>query len=149
MLTGIESTQTNHFEVIIKRHDEPLTISDLAVVSHPEFLRRAIFRVIEHSKTYSSGYGQAMIFGDALTPELLDSGNNDELDIFIDGNIRDIDTIDKLFDQIEKLLVWEMSKPVPEVTSIKLDRNGIYFNPNGTRSNDEIQREGQEVIHSD
>lgn len=148
MLTGVESTQTNHFEVIVKRHDEPLTISDLAVISHPEFLRRAIFRIIEHSKTFSYGYGQAMPFGRSATPEVLDSGNVNELDIFIDGNISDIKTIDKLFDQIEKLLVWEMSKPVPEVTSMKLDRNGIYFNPNGVRSDSEIQREGQDIINN-
>ena len=52
-----------------------------------------------------------------------------------------------MFDQIERLLVWEMSKPVTEVSSIKLDRNGVWFNPTGSRSEEDIKREGQEVIN--
>ena len=147
-ITAIESSECNHTEVIIKQHSEPLTITDLAVVSHPEFLRRAIFRIIEHSKTFSYGYGNAMNFGKALTPELIDSGNNDEIDIVIDGNISDISDIDRLFDQLERLLVWEMSKPVPEVSSVKLERYGLYFNPNGVRSESEVRREGRMAIYA-
>lgn len=147
-LTGIESSECNHSEFIIKRHEEPLTIADLAVISHPEFLRRAIFRIIEHSKTYSSGYGHALNFGYCLKPEVIENGNNDEIDIVIDGNFRNKDTVDNVFDQLERLLVWEMSKPVPEVTSIKIDSGGIWFNPNGARSEADIKREGQEVINA-
>ena len=147
-ITAIESSQCNHTEVILKQHNEPLTITDLAVVSHPEFLRRAIFRIIEHSKTFSYGYGSAMMFGHALTPEVIDSGNNDEMDIVIDSNIRSKEQVDNLFDKLEKLLVWEMSKPVPEVSSVKLDSDGIFFNPNGARSESEIRREGLEAINA-
>jgi hypothetical protein len=147
-LTAIESSECDHVEVILKHHAEPLTISDLAVVAHPEFLRRAIFRIIEHSKTFSWGYGHALDFGRALTPEVIENGNNDEMDIVIDGNISRKEEVDKLFDQLEKLLVWEMSKPVPEVSSVKVDRGGIWFNPNGARSEDEIRREGLEAINA-
>lgn len=147
MLTGIESSECNHTEVIIKQHDEPLTISDLAVVTHPEFLRRAIFRIIENSKTWSWGYGSPFLFGKKLTPEVIESGNNNEIDIVLDANLKGIHSIDRVFDQIERLLVWEMSKPIPEVSSIKLDSGGIWFNPNGARSNEEIKREGNEVIN--
>ena len=147
MLTAIESSQCNHSEFVIKQHDEPLTISDLAIVTHPEFLRRAIFRIIEQSKTFVGSYGNVMDFGRALTPEIIEGDNNNELDIIIDGNQRDKESIDKTFDQAERLLVWEMSKPVPEVSSIKLDRYGIWFNPNGARSNSEIKREGNEVLN--
>lgn len=146
-LTAIESTECNHVEVILKRHDEPLTIADLAVATHPEFLRRAIFRIVEHSKTYKYGYGSAVNFDRLLKPEMLDSGNNDEMDIVIGSNILNISEVDKLFDQLERLLVWEMSKPVPEVSSVKVDSGGIYFNPNGSRSDDEIRREGLEAIN--
>lgn len=149
MLTAAESSECNHTEVILKRHDEPLTITDLAVASHPEFLRRVIFRIIEHSKTYSMGYGHAMDFGRALTPEVIESGNVNEMDIVIDGNFRNNESIDESFDQLERLLVWEMSKPLPEVSSIKLDANGLRFNPNGSRSDSEIRREGLEVIRGD
>lgn len=147
MLTAIESTECNHSEFILKRHDEPLTISDLAVVMHPEFLRRAIFRIVEQSKTFSYGYGRALEFGQHLTPEVIEGDNVNELDILIDSNISTKEGIDRAFDQIERLLVWEMSKPVPEVTSIKLDRGGIWFNPNGARAEADIRREGQEVIN--
>lgn len=147
MLTAIESSQTSHLEIVVKQHDEPLTITDLAVVTHPEFLRRPVFRIIEHSKTFEWGYGSSILFSRALTPEIIEGGNNSELDIIIDGNLRSKDSVDKGFDQLEKLLVWEMSKPVTEVSSIKLDDKGIWFNPNGARSESEIKREGMEIIN--
>lgn len=146
-LVAIESTQCNHIEVKVKRHDEPLTISDLAVVTHPEFLRRTIFRIVEHSKTWDWGYGSSLKFGESLKPEIIEGDNVNELDIVIDSNINSNQTTDKVFDQLERLLVWEMSKPIPEVSSIKLDSSGIWFNPNGARGEDEIRQEGQEVIN--
>ena len=148
-LVGIESSQCNHVEVQIKRHDEPLTISDLAVITHPEFLRRAIFRIIEHSKTFDHGYGHARTFGESVEPEHIESTNNDEMNIFIDGNLEHIGNIDQRFDQVEKLLIWEMSKPVPEVSSIKVGYPGVYFQPNGVRAEEEIRREGIEAINAD
>lgn len=150
-LTGIESSQCTHTEVLLKRHDEPLTITDLAVVSHPEYLRRILFRVIEYSETYTDGYGRADCLEDAVRyhPEMLHSGNNDEINIFIGGNMKGISRIDDSFDKLERLLVWELSKPVPEVDAIRLDSSGIYFNPNGQRSSEEIQREGEEAIRGD
>lgn len=148
-LTGIESTECGHTEVILKRHEEPLTISDLAVVSHPEFLRRIIFRINEHSKTWDWGYGSAVKFSDALenSPELLHTDANDEMNILIDSNMRGIQYIDDTFDKLERLLVWEMSKPVPEVDAVRVSERGIYFNPNGARSEDEVRREGLEAIN--
>lgn len=148
-LTGIESSQCNHTEIVIKQHQEPLSIQDLAVVTHPEFLRRAIFRIIEHSKTFSWGYGSAVKFGQCLKPEIVESENNEEMDIIIDSNINSKQSVDSLFDQLEKLLVWEMSKPLPEVSSVKVDESGVYFNANGARAEADIQREGQEVINGD
>lgn len=146
-LTAIESSECNHTEVILKRHEEPLTIADLAVVTHPEFLRRVIFRIIENSKTFSYGYGSAIDFGYKLTPELIEGDNINELDIVIDSNFRDNYSTDDMFDQLERLLVWEMSKPVPEVSSVKVAPDGIWFNPNGARASAEIRREGQEAMN--
>lgn len=146
-LIAIDSNECAHTEIIIKRHEEPLTISDLAVVTHPDFKRRIIFRIDEYSKTWEYGYGSPYIFADSITPELLDSGNNDEMDIMIGSNLIGKPNIDSLFDKLERLLVWEMSKPVPEVNSVKMDNKGIYFNPNGSRSESDIRREGLEAIH--
>lgn len=148
-LVGAESSECTHIEVTLKHHDEPLTTTDLAVVVHPEFLRRILFRIIEHSKTFTWGYGHAFVFGQALTPKNISNELNDELDIVIDGSIKGKDNIDRLFDQIERLLVWEMSKPIPEVSAIRLDPSGIYFEPNGARDEAEIQREGKEVMLDD
>lgn len=58
------------------------------------------------------------------------------------------ETIDSHFDKLEKLLVWEMSKPVPEVDAVKVDAHGIYFEPNGARSEDEIRQEGLDAINA-
>jgi hypothetical protein len=71
------------------------------------------------------------------------------MNLFIDGNLTRMDNVNERFDQLERLLVWEMSKPVPEVSSIKLSEEGVYFNPNGTRSEEEIRREGLEAINDD
>lgn len=148
-LVGVKSNQCGHAEVIIKRHEEVLTISDLAVVSHPEFLRRICFRINENSETWDWGYGSGVIFSEAIQskPEMLHSDNNDEMNILVDSNFYDRETIDSHFDKLEKLLVWEMSKPVPEVDAVKVDATGLYFEPNGMRSEDEIRQEGLEAIN--
>lgn len=149
-LTVMESAKTNHVEVLLKRHDEPLTISDLAVASHPEFLRRIIFRVIEHSKTFDFGYGSSIELSKAVdaNPSVLQSDLNDEMNIYIGNNLEGSEIDDK-FDKLEKLLIWEMSKPVPEVDGIKLTDRDISFNPNGARASADIKREGLEVINNE
>jgi len=149
-LRGIESTACNHVELIFKQHGEPLTISDLAVVAHPEFLRRVLFRFKEHSKTIDWGYGSPRAFVNSIDnhPELLHTDNNDEMTIMVDANMEGISSIDSTFDKLEKLLQWEMSKPVPEVDAVRVGRFGIHFEPNGNRSEAEIRREGVEAINA-
>lgn len=145
MLTAVESSECTHTEVILKRHEEPLTISDLAVVAHSDFLRRVIFRVCEYSETFQSGYGSAIVLDRSVTPEVIEHDtNNDELNIYIAGNMDY--GIDKKFDKLERLLVWEMSKVVPELSSIRLDNSEILFNPNGARDEQTIREEGNDAI---
>jgi len=143
-LTAIESTQCGHIEITLKKHDEPLTITDLAVVNHSEFLRRIIFRIVENSKTWDYGYGSSVKFSQCITPEIVEVENSNELNILVENNMTG--GIDRLFDGLERLLQWEMSKPVPEVSSIKIDESGVWFNPNGARDEAEVKREGQEAI---
>lgn len=144
-VTAIESNECGHTEIILKRHDEPLTITDLAVVTHSEFLRRIIFRINEHSKTWQYGYGSSIKFSECITPEIVEIENNNELNILVENNMTG--GIDRLFDGLERLLQWEMSKPVPEVSSIKIDNYGVWFNPNGSRDEEDIKREGQQAIN--
>ena len=144
-VTAIESSECAHIEIILKKHDEPLTITDLAVVSHSEFLRRIVFRVSEYSKTWEYGYGSGVCFSQNMKPEYIEDPNNSELNIFVDGNIST--ETDTLFDKLERLLQWEMSKSVPEVSAIKISSDGVWFNANGARAEAEVKREGQEAIN--
>lgn len=144
-VTVIASTECSHIEILLKRHDEPLTISDLAVVSHSEFLRRIVFRIDEYSKTWTYGYGSSVAFSRCITPEIVEVESNNELNILVENNMEY--GIDRMFDGLERLLQWEMSKPVPEVSSVKIDASGVWFNPNGARDEAEIRREGQEAIN--
>jgi hypothetical protein len=146
-VVAIESTECSHLEIKIKRHDETLNISDMAVVTHSEFLRRISFRITEYSKTFSDGYGSSIVFSDAVSPETIEQGSNSEMDIFIDSNIRGY-ALDNLFDGLERLIAWEMGKPIPEVSSIKVDKSGVWFNPNGARDEESIRTEGQAAINA-
>lgn len=145
-LIGIDSNDCQHIEITVKRHEEPLTVTDLAVLIHPDFLRRTLFRTAEYSNTWDYGYGNAVIFSDNMSPDKIEGDNINELNIFVDSNFRDKREVDDVFDKLEKLIVWEFGKAVPEVTSIKASRDGIFFKPNGARSNDDISREGREVM---
>ena len=148
-LTGIDSNECAHIEVVIKQHQEPLTITDLAVALHTDFKRRVVFRIDEYSKSFRYGYGSPFVFAESLTPEVLYGGNSNELDIFIGSSLQGKSKIDDLFDKLECLLVWEMNKPVPEVESVKLEKEGLFFSPNGYRAESDIRREGLEAIRGD
>lgn len=148
-LTGISSTECEHVEVTIKKHEETLVINDLAVVAHSEFLRRMLFRFKEHSPTWSWGYGSPYQFSRELDTEDLENDNVNEITVFIDGSLHGEKSIGDKFDKVERLLQWELSKSVPEVTAIKLDNYGVHFADNGSRDAAEIQREGREILNGD
>lgn len=142
----ITSTQCEHVEMTIKQYAETLVINDLAVVSHSDWLRRIMFRIKEYSPTWSYGYGSVMQFENSTNVDMIKSDNVNEITIFVDGSLQGIQSIDKKFDQVEHLLVWELSKSIPEVTAIKLGMNGVYFADNGSRDAHQIQMEGREII---
>lgn len=105
----VESHFIAHVEVMVKSHDEILDMRDVAVVSHPEFLRRLMFRFDEYSPTFSSGYGNSTQFGQYVrkNPPLptLDS----EITLFI-GNQPDTAAIEREFDGAEKYLAHQITK---------------------------------------
>lgn len=49
-----------NMSVIVKEYADPFDVNHLAVVSHPDWLRRIIFLIKEQSKTWQSGYGSAI-----------------------------------------------------------------------------------------
>lgn len=49
-----------NMSVIVKEFADPFDVNHLAVVSHPDWLRRVIFLIKEQSKTWEAGYGSAL-----------------------------------------------------------------------------------------
>lgn len=54
---AIDVSECIYIEMDIKQTQEPLDLNTLAIATNPDFLRRILFRVVEWSKTYESGYG--------------------------------------------------------------------------------------------
>lgn len=142
---GLLSNECAHIELVMKQHSETLVITDLAVLCHSEFLRRIYLRIAEYSKTWTHNYGSAIAFENAVTPRLIESDNNNDIVVYVGSNMtRDID---KLFDRAEKLMQWEMSKPVPDVASININKSGVRYHGNGSRDENDIVREAEAILN--
>lgn len=109
-IIGVYSSGDSHTEITIKQFDESLVIEDVAVVTHPEFPRRIMFRISEYSDTLSYGYGQSTYLNNGVKG--FKSLFNDELTVYIEGNIEGKD-IDNKFDELEKALEEELSLETP------------------------------------
>ena len=104
-ITAILSHECTHVEIEVKLYHEPLDLNSIAVVAHSDFLRRAGFRWIEYSKTFSYGYGSAVAFDDCVRRRLKKMFDNDSLEeasIYV-GSKRGSD-IDLEFDGLETRL---------------------------------------------
>lgn len=115
-IVSISSSQVEHLEIIVKRFDEPLSITDLAIVAHSDFLRRIIFRFDEYSKTWKEYYGSARVLGQKYDASKWESAYNGEYSVFVDSSAGlDNPTIDREFDELEKrltgLMVDELDDP--------------------------------------
>lgn len=121
-IIGVYSSKCNHTEVTVKRFDEQLSIEDVAVVTHSDFSRRLMFRITEYSKTYDDGYGRADTFHNNI--KVLKSRYNDELSIYIDGDMH-MRNIDSRFDDLEKTLEDELTSEVPKLSLIDLTDDSI------------------------
>lgn len=114
---AVDSNFCSHTEVLVKRFDESLTIEDVAVVTHTEFFRRMCFRASEWSDTWTYGYGRADAMRNNI--DLLKSQFNDEITIYIDGDIR-MYNIDERFNSIEKKIEEELSEQIPKLSLISV-----------------------------
>lgn len=105
-----------NMSVVVKEYQDPFDVNHLAVVSHPDWLRRIIFLIKEQSQTFESGYGSAIEYDKrmiAYTPK-----PEDGMYIYVGGYIphgggwgsdkNDLGALnrefDKLEDQIENLI---------------------------------------------
>lgn len=127
-ILAVESHNCCHLEVLVKDHDAVLDMRDVAIVSHPEFLRRLTFRFDEYSPSWSSGYGNSLKFGEYVGnhPEHFYPDMDNEITVFI-GNNPDETFIEKEFDGLEK---W-LTKKIPQVGTDPEKRFKIVSNFNG------------------
>lgn len=123
---AIDSTTCHHMEIVVKRFDEPMTIEDVAVVTHSEFFRRMCLRAAEWSDTWRSGYGDARTLKRNL--KIIKSQLNDEITVYIDGDLRH--GIDPYFNELEKKLEAELSEMVPQLSLLSItNTDGLQIHP--------------------
>lgn len=120
-IIGVYSSTNSHTEITIKKFDESLVIEDVAVITHPDFPRRIMFRISEYSDTLTHGYGQSTQLNNGV--EGFKSQFNDELTVYIEGNIEGED-INKKFDKLEKDLEQELSLEIPIETLMRVTKSG-------------------------
>lgn len=97
-ILAFESNECTYTEVVVKRFEDSITLDNLAIVSHPEFLRRIIFRLAEYSDTWDSSYGTSVqaMRGYMSLPTSRESGI-----MILSENYDSIEEVDQKFDQAE------------------------------------------------
>jgi hypothetical protein len=119
-IIAVESTECAHAEITVKRHEDVLDLRDLAVVSHSDFLRRAMFRFDEYSDTLTSGYGGARDYRNSMFAPYnytVPADNPEEIEIFIDSytdSLRDVDN------QFSNLKTWLIAVLSGETDNVKM-----------------------------
>jgi hypothetical protein len=107
--------------VTVKEHHDPFDLNHLAVVMHPDFMRRTCLLIMEQSKTWQFGYGDAVDYDDRqLTSTYADP--DDGISIYVGGYMpyapddtpfgytydNDLSKLDEDFDRIEKTIAKMM-----------------------------------------
>lgn len=106
---AVESTTNSHLEIVVKEFDEVLDLNDVAVVSHSDFLRRAVFRFKEWSNTVSIGYGTPTDLSFKVSTRTFLPEYNSEYTVFVDSQVNTIQTVGKHFDDLERWLEENIS----------------------------------------
>lgn len=113
VVTTSDTTLT-YMSVITKQFHDPFDVNELAIVSHPDWLRRIIFLVDEQSKTWSWGYGNSAPY-DRRMMEYVPQPE-DGMYIYVGGfepygnGIPELDwAFDQVEDQIQELIDNELT----------------------------------------
>jgi hypothetical protein len=90
--------------VVVKEFADPFDLNQLAVVQHPDWLRRILFLVYEQSKTWQSGYGSSMPYDRRMKDYR--AKPEDGLYVYVGGYIPydTISELDAAFDKIEETI---------------------------------------------
>lgn len=57
-----DDSDVSFISTVVKEYQDPFNLNDLAVVCHPDWLRRVEFLVMEQSKTWEHGYGNSQTY---------------------------------------------------------------------------------------
>jgi len=108
-----EDSDVSFSSVTVKEFHDPFDLNPLAVVMHPDWLRRIMFLIMEQSKTWSWGYGSSLEYDKRMikyrpNPE-------DGLYVYVGGYMpyegkdsrgyrknNDLDQLNEAFDKIEE-----------------------------------------------
>lgn len=112
----IVATMDNHIAYIstlVKQYQDPFNLNDLAVVSHGDWLRRLEFLIMEQSKTWSGGYGEATEYDNRMfdyKPE-----PEDGMYIYVGGYspYSSVKELDKAFDELEAKVMELVDLGIP------------------------------------
>lgn len=110
-IRAFASTECCHLDVTVKDYSDPVDMNALAVVSHPDFLRRVVFLYDEQSKTWQSGYGSPRHFSNVMVHKY-QPDPSDGLTIYIDDQSTDNpDVIAKNFESCQLKVADVISTP--------------------------------------
>jgi len=65
-IVGQDDSTVAYISTVIKQFQDPFNLNDLAVVMHPDWLRRIEFLIMEQSKTWEYGYGTSAPFDNKM-----------------------------------------------------------------------------------
>jgi hypothetical protein len=102
-LRAIQTSQCNHAEVMVKNYEDSFDGNSLAIVLNSDFLRRILFRYIEHSKTWEAGYGSVWTHQKNhlnLPPEWIETNTIS----LVSENAQSVTIVNEKFDRLEQLL---------------------------------------------
>lgn len=117
----VNSSSCEHTEILVKRYDEPLSLTNVAVTSHSDFLRRIVFRFSEYSDTWSGGYGRPSLFEDYIKGkqyETLPDGLKDGHTLYF--GTQNESNIGRVFANLEQQLATTLSDPLSEPQLFKV-----------------------------
>lgn len=119
------ATDVASINIVVKQPQDPFDLNHLAIVMHPDFVRRTILLIMEQSNSWEFGYGDAVERDDrALASTYADP--EDGISIYVGGYMpyapkdtphgytydNDLKKLNKDFDNIEKTIVKMMADDV-------------------------------------
>lgn len=99
----LDSSECMYAEIQAKEFDQYMDLDNLAVAVSPDFFRRCLFRFMEYSPTWQSGYGTSCTIesGRLSFPKRL----NEQSGLFLfSENYAELEKVDPAFDMVHKTI---------------------------------------------